>query len=473
MKKKIKYSILFFAAAIIFTSCEKQVDLKPTDVLLANQAFITVTDLQNGLNTAYARYNGENTAYINSLLSDEARYGRDNGGQGQFTYRFQYGQDVTTGGDVTGGWGSFYSMTQACNIVLDNMKNVVATNAADTAKKIQISAQVIALRALALFELHQRYSKGVYNPTDLSVPIVLTFIDPNLVPKPFRDNAGDVLARIQSDLKAASNVMPAVTAGNFTDVLLNKLNITALQARVALYKGEWQKAIDSSTLVINSNIRPLVTGTTFANIWTDADLVSEVLFRTKRNSASLGSLFITTNNFIYFSPSVKLRGMYNGSDIRPANYFAFANPSTTPSNWVVFKFFGSALGGRINDFKGIRIPEMYLIRAEAQIENTNNPNAGNADLSSVRTARNAGSLPAFANKTEAITYVLDERYRELCFEGFRFFDLKRKGLGVDRDILDVESTTWLNLSPGNFRFALPIPVAEIQANSNVVQNPNY
>lgn len=471
--KNINRILALVFVCLAAVSCKKDIDLQPTDVILEPDAFLTIDHLQAGLNTAYARYNGENTSFINALLSDEARYGRDNAGQGQFTYRWQYGQDVTTGGDVTPGWGSFYSMIQAANIVLQNMDKVPAANAADTARKRSITAQAIALRALGHWELHQRFSKGVYNPTDLSVPYITTFPDPTTAPKPARDSSGFVVNKIQEELRMASSMMPATTAANFTDVVINRLNLTAFQARIALYKREWQKASDSATAVINSAIRPLVAPATFAQVWTDANLTSEVLFRIKRNGASNGAQYLTTGNFLYFSPSVKLRSSYAAADSRNAIYFAFFAPNTVAANWVLFKYYQSSLGARVNDYKVVRTAEMYLIRAEAAIELTNDGNAGTADLTELRNIRTAGAVPVFASKDAGINFVLDERYRELCFEGFRFFDLKRRGLGIDRNILDVESTNWLSLEAGNFRFALPIPVAETQANPNIIQNPNY
>lgn len=471
--KNINKIISFAFICFLLAGCKKDVDLKPTDSILEEDAFLTIDHLQAGLNTAYARFNGENSSFINAVLTDEARYGRDNAGQGQFTYRWQYGQDVTTGGDVTPGWGNFYSMIQAANIVLDNMSKVPALNTADSTRKNSIAAQAMALRAFGHWELHLRFSKGVYNAADLSVPYITTFVDPTTAPKPARDSSSVVVNRIQQELRTASSMMPATTAANFTDVVLNKLNITALQARIALYKREWQRASDSATAVINSAIRPLVPAATFAQIWTDANLTSEVLFRIKRNSASNGAQYVTTTNFVYFSPSIKLRNSYAPSDTRQAAYFAFFAPNTVPGNWVVFKFYQSALGGRVNDYKVIRTSEMYLIRAEAAIELANEGNAGTADLTELRNIRTAGAVPVFATKDDGIKFVLDERFRELCFEGFRFFDLKRRGLGIERNLLDVESTNWLNLEAGNFRFALPIPTAEIQANPNIVQNPNY
>ncbi|MFC4263232.1 RagB/SusD family nutrient uptake outer membrane protein [Ferruginibacter yonginensis] len=475
MKNKLIIGFLI-ATVIANFGCKKQIDLKPTDNILPEIAFVTINDLQNTLNSAYARYDGEGTAYINSLLSDEVRLGRDNGGQGQFANRFQYGQDATTGGDVTSGWLANYRMIFSCNLVLANLNKVPAPTSADSLRVVRIGAQATALRALGFFELQQRYAKGPYDPTSPGIPLTLTYVDPNTNPKPPRNTSLEVLNRIQADLTLASQQLPAITTANFGDTLLNKLSITALQARVALYKKEWQKAFDSSTAVINSGIRPLATGTAFTGIWQDAVLNSEVLFRIKRNSASLGNLYTTTLNAVYFSPSVKLRSAYSAADIRPGAYFATFNAALA-NNYVVFKFFQSSLGGRINDFKAIRISEMYLIRAEANVELTNLPNAGTADLDALRSQRGLGlsSTPLFATKADAINFIFDERYRELCFEGFRFFDLKRKGFNVDRNLGagDVESAGWQSLVAGDYRFALPIPVAEIQANPNVTQNPNY
>jgi hypothetical protein len=69
---------------------------------------------------------------------------------------------------------------------------------------------------------------------------------------------------------------------------------------------------------------------------------------------------------------------------------------------------------------------------------------------------------------------LEERARELCFEGFRFFDLKRKGLPISRLSSDVLSTLWQNMSANDYRFLLPIPQASIFANPNLNgNNPGY
>lgn len=475
MKKRILIIGKLLMVAVVFIGCRKQLNLLPTDSIVEANAFQTVADLQRGLNTVYARYNNyENTIFIGSVASDEAKFGRDNGGQGQFIFRYQYNADPTTGGDATAGWGGFYSMLDFCNRTLAKIDEIPATNATEQAQKPLIRAQLLTLRAAAHFELLIRFSRGVYNPSDLAVPIRTTSGD--LFAKPARNTSGEVMAQIESDISNALALMPAVTPANFSDVAFNRINTTALLARIALWKREWQRAADLANTVITSNVRPLATSAAaFNGIWDDSNLTTEVLFRIKRNTVGIGGTWITTGGLIYFAPTDKLRATFDAAnDIRFPVYFGQSGTA-----WFIRKYFGSALGGRINDVKVMRIAEMHLIRAEALAELSNTPGDANfvaatAELNLLRSRRiNGYTNQTFATKAELLDAILNERYRELCFEGFRFWDHKRRGLPITRLTSDVDGLNWLTLPADNFRFAMPIPVAEMQANPNMVQNPGY
>ena len=81
--------------------------------------------------------------------------------------------------------------------------------------------------------------------------------------------------------------------------------------------------------------------------------------------------------------------------------------------------------------------------------------------------------------------IRDERHRELVGEGFRLSDLKRWGLGVNRQnaVQDAnlvlfpgsENTTALTKNADDFRMVWPIPKAEIDVNPQIKgqQNPGY
>jgi hypothetical protein len=60
---------------------------------------------------------------------------------------------------------------------------------------------------------------------------------------------------------------------------------------------------------------------------------------------------------------------------------------------------------------------------------------------------------------------------ELCYEGHELFDLARTGRNLVR--VDYHGAVNQNISFPDYRWAMPIPQAEMDANENMVQNPEY
>jgi starch-binding outer membrane protein, SusD/RagB family len=466
--KFMKWISICVFSLLAITSCKKQLDLSPTDSLINANAFRTLSDAQSGANEVYARYGTyANTMYQNSLLSDEAKLGKDNSGQGALTYRYQYSADATSGGDVTSTFGGYYFVIDQANRVLSALPSVIASPSEEPRRNI-LRGQLLALRAVAHFGILQAYC-GNFNPADPKGIAYMTSSDP--AAKPARLDMGSALSAIEGDLNTAFNLLPAVTAATFTDTVMNQVNINAYRARIALYKGDYANAITYSNFVITAAVRPLATTTNYSTIWNDSDPTLETLFRIRTGPGTfVGSLFTTTGGLIYIAPSDKLINKFGLGDIRKANFIGGTSPF-----FFVNKFFTSSRGARAVDVKACRISEIYLIRAEANAKlATPNLTAAAADLNLLRSQRITGYVNAtFATAPILIDAILEERYKELCFEGFRFLDLKRNNLPVQRDITDVTSATWQTLPTGNYRFVLPIPQYEILANPNSVQNNGY
>ena len=466
-----KYFVYTVLGASLLGSCSKQLELAPTDVFSDVNAFSTIADVQLAANAAYQQYGSNvNTIYSTALVTDEAKLGVDNSGQGALTFRYQYSADGTSGGDVTGAYTGYYTMIDQINRTLDKLPSVTATPSEEPRRNI-LKGQLLALRAIAHFDLLQTYSKA-YSPAELGVPIMLKS---DIFAKPARNTMLQVVTQIEQDFADAFTLSPAVTIASFQDTVMNQININAYRAKVALYKGDFTNAITYSTAVINSTVKPLANNAAdFGGIWTDAN-VFETLFRIRYigTSTNVGGLWTTSGNLVYIGPADKLMNTFTATDIRRAAYFA--SYPTTPAKPYVNKFFTSAKGGRVVDMKAIRIAEMYLIRAEAYAKSaTPNVLLGSADLNTLRAARITGYVNAvFATPADLLTAVLNERYKELCFEGSRLFDLKRNNLDVSRGATDVTSASWQTLAAGNFRFVFPIPQYEILANPNMVQNPGY
>lgn len=459
--KKIFYPIV---AVLFFTgisSCKKQLSLLPTDDIDISKAFLTVDDLEKGLLGAYSGNNQINKIYIASILADEAKLSDENRGQGQFEFKWQYSSGT---GGITVAYRQYYSMIDLIHRVLEAAKKITPANATETAKMARIKAELLGLKGIAYFESLINVMPPGYDPNALGIAIVN---ESCLTCTPPRNKVGEVITEIEKNLtlaRADANIPNAPT----DPLRLSKASIAAYQARVALLKKDWTAALTFASEAITLSGKSLATGTTFVNYWSDANESESILKYRDQNAPKL--LWRDANGDVFFEPSIQLKNQFNRvNDIRFSTYFTAISSDTS----VVDKYKGSNFGANINDLKLIRLSEMYLIRAEANAEKDQLIQA-TIDLNNLRAARITGYVNvSFANKTDLINSVLIERYKELCFEGFRYYDLKRRSLPVNRLAVDVQSLTWQNLASNDYRFTLPIPQDAIDANPNTIQNTNY
>ncbi len=461
-----KYFICIFGGSmLLLAGCKKELDQQPPDAFGDANAFRDLKDIQLGVNGAYSRTAAvANDIYVNTLLADESKIGQNNAGQGALTFRLQFGADGTSGGDVTAAYAGYYALIDQVNRVLFQIDKVLILPGEETRKNV-VKGQLLALRGIAHLALLQSYADR-YGSSNPGVPIMVEYC---VTCKPARNTMGEVVAQIEKDFSDARSLMPAATFSSFSDTVMNSINIAAFQARTSLFKGDYNQAITYASQVIGSGIRPLASGSTYSDIWQDKSS-AEILFkRLYVTSTGIGGLWTTTaaSFNVYLAPSDKLVASYGVGDIRKATFIG-AN-SDGP---YVNKFYSSDRGGRIVDAKVIRMSEMYLIRAEAYAK-TGNVSAGAADLNQLRSNRITGyANETFASGDALFTAVMDERFKELCFEGFRFFDLKRANLPLQRAATDA-SPEWQSLPANSFRWTLPIPRQETISNPNTVQNPGY
>lgn len=185
---------------------------------------------------------------------------------------------------------------------------------------------------------------------------------------------------------------------------------------------------------------------------------------------------------------IATRTNFAGSTATPAKYVtynrnAIYNANGTAKNKLQYptltKFmdntrltFNEAQSSR--DVFVIRLPELYLIAAEAQMKLGNLDSAA-INLNVIRTrAAKPGQTAAMQVTKDKITldFILDERAREFAGEQMRWFDLKRTGKLLDR-IKALNPDITLVQDFHNLR---PIPQAQLDAVTNrdeFKQNPGY
>lgn len=457
-----KYILIFSLLIFTATSCTK-LDFKPSDSISPDKAFRNISDINLGLLGAYALVDNS-MANLSSTVADENTFPTENTVGNSDAFRWLYNSGS---GSVTSLYGNNYIAIDRLNRVLKAQDELTFTGA-DVATASRYRGELLALRAYLHFELLRAYASA-YQPGALGVP----YMKESVIGYPARDKFEDVISFAKADLIAAKALIPA----NFSDkTRITKNAISAIQARVALYEKNWPDAITYATEVINAV--PLATPAQFPGLWTDAN-DSEVIWKLKRvgtTDSRIGDFYFRqTGGIVLYAPAFKLIAEFDvAKDLRFPAYIKYDPTRTgTKSQYLVQKYIGgtsSAPG--LTDVKLFRTGEMYLIRAEAKAESTGD---AAADLNYLRSQRITGyTAVTFADKATLIDAIYTERFKELAFEGHRFFDLKRRNLPVQRLAADaVNASGAVTLNPTQAQYNFPIPALEISVNKNTVQNPNY
>lgn len=454
--------ILIFSILILMVSCTK-LDFSPSDSISPDKAFRNISDINLGLLGGYALLDGATIGVV-STVSDEAMFPTENTVGNSDAFRWLYNAGS---GSVTSSYSVYYTAIDRINRTIAGLDALTLTGA-DLTTGSRYRGELLALRAYFHFELLRNYASS-YQTGALGIP----YMKMSTISYPARDNFEVVVSNAKSDLVAAKALIPS----SFIDkTRITKAAVSAIQARLALYEKSWGEAITYANEVIAAY--PLATKAQFPGVWTDAN-DSEVIWKAKRVGTTdprLGDFYFRqTGGIVLYAPAFKLINTFDKiNDLRYAAYIKFdATRTGTKSQYLVNKYIGgTSTAPGLTDIKLFRTGEMYLIKAEAEAESTGDA-AG--DLNALRSARINGYTDAtFADKPSLIAAILEERYKELAFEGHRFFDLKRRSLPVVRLAADaVNASGAVTLSITQAQYSFPLPALEISVNKNTAQNPNY
>lgn len=456
--KTNKILILLASVAVIVSSCSTD-DLDPT-LSQSKSVEGSVTKVDN----LYSILKG-----AHNVLTDDEYYGRDiiatnevrsdnvfsNGNSGRFSTQSQFSYNSNTGYV----WDDVYEMMANANIIINTD---LSTLEGDLEYGAHLQGQAMTLRALGNFDLLRIYGQQHSGGT-LGVPIVNTFKGEDLFPA--RSSVEEVKQAIYSDLETAFGMMDS--SYDDSKIIVSKYVAKALEARVAVYFGDWSRAVSASEAVIDSGLYSVIGADSYVSSWA-ADGGSNVIFELAfSGSDNLGSNALS---YIYRYPEDEPAGygdlqaysdlidIYDDGDVR-LGILGYQDGGTVLRN--IGKYPDTATGS--DNIPLFRYEEVILNYAEALLET-----GGDAltQLNLITSNRGANAYTS-VNKDD----ILNERRKELVFEGFRFDDLMRTGQTVEAtgSLENVIST----LSYPNNVFAWPIPISEINANSNMIQNEGY
>lgn len=468
MRKYILIPIL--TGLLTITSCSDQLERFPIDSLVDATAFQTVADLQNGLRGAIWGLNPDNVVQFNAAFTDNARIGKDSGGQAINVLNQVLNPDT---GDL-GFWTDRYNVLNRINRVLANAANITP-EPAEQAQYNNIVGQLLAMRGWIHSELLIYYGLDITDPNSLGVVIQA---EVNTDAKGERSTTGEVLAAIEADFTEAQSLITSTDVNYPTDDF-----ITFVRARLALWTENYSQAVSLATNLIGKY--PLANAAQYQGMFAGDTDQTEVIWKFDNvqganNTVAANFKFtasVEDNNFLAIS-----LGFFDLLDPADVRFSVLVSPDGAGSSFAdedygVNKYPPNADTQYINDFKIMRISEMYLLRAEANAR-LNNFAAARNDISALRAIRNsANATPNYATQLEAMADIELERRIELAFEGHRYLDIKRYrsifSRGIERDPRDCGGTRPCNLAPSSEKWIFPIPTVEIIGNDEITQAPNY
>ena len=465
-----KFVYIFFAViALGLGACEEDfLELPPNEALPTADAIQSIDDLSAAAVGMYhglqsSNYYGRYFVLVPDVMADDVKQNASANRAKEYAEFGAFSDHFIT----QNVWATIYTNINRANNIINTPLEVAA---AVQSEKDQLVGEAYAIRAMGHFDLVRLYGQHYGFTADNShpgVPIVTEF-DQNA--EPARNTVAQVYAQVVSDLTTALSLV----GDGFDTGRISKSAINGLLARVHLYMSDWGQAEQFATAVINSGDVSLTATDSYVDAWMDEGTGPDVVFEVVNNSAdnfgsdALGRMYIVDGYGDYL-PSADLVSLIPEGDVRGE----------------LFKEDSANLGGifgfiRVNKFPStqgfdnvpvIRLPEMYLIRAEARAMQGNEAGA-QEDVNIIRQRGLPGTEDLAATGQALLDEIETEKRIELMYEGHRLWELMRKGEGVVRTDCTAPSNVCTVGYP-NDRFILPIPQNEIDANPNMTQNPDY
>ncbi|TQM51673.1 putative outer membrane starch-binding protein [Arcticibacter tournemirensis] len=488
MKKIVKY-IFLLGIATGSASCEEMLDVTPNSEFAPGNVLTSENGIKALLFSAYAEeQTQQNSRFLinNAEVSTDIGFNSGGGENGQLVHMINFTWDASLGtfqGDV---WAPEYRCIRDANGVIENIDNVVTS---DANKKL-FKAEGRALRANAYMNLYNYFGPVPLRTSTLQVGDFAKATDE------------EIKAFIEDEFRTAIPDLP-LPGQEEAYGRYNKGVAGGLLARFMLNTKQWQKAADASKAVIDLNYYTLFTPYKDLFMVANEQNKEMILVKQCKNEVDYGNWYMagalppayknspqfpqytylpTMSNF---ATQYRLRTAFVNSfaanDLRKSliltSYVNNANATVNiqaGDNARCFKYWDNATIGNNsgNDVPVLRYADILLIRAEALNELSAVPTTECFTLiNQVRTRAGLHDLTIATTPTKEAfrDAVLAERGWEFYGEGLRREDLIRHGKflssAIARGVSAASATT--------DKLLFPIPQTEVSANKLLVQNNGY
>ena len=470
-------------------------DTTPTTSVEEGLVFSTGENLLTAINGIHrrvntGRYYGQGTwgmsgqMLMTEAMADDVVYPSQ--GNGWYISDSRWNSVVSeTSDQVYFFWELWYQAIKNANNII-----MFGVNAGgDQVKKEQALGEAYAYRAFGMFQMVQvyggRYVKGIDNVQ----PGVVIRLDPSDQTAKARSSVEDVYKQIWLDLAEAEKYLKGKTKINPSHFNYN--TVKGIQARVALTQGDWAKASAAASeaksgyaLMTNAQYKSGFNSATNSEwIWGTQSIEDQSEAFAMFHSYMARNALSTNVRQAPKAMNKALHSSFPSTDVRaqvvdPTGVHAgFVFPRTGyakfPYTSVKFLLANPTIGVAA-DTPYMRSAEMYLVEAEALARQGKDAEARTV-FALLEKNRNPSYVTTTSSGDKLLQEILLSRRIELWGEGFRWYDLKRMNLPLDRTLAGNFVTSVINnvykIEANDNRWNWLIPRQEINSNPEVKQNP--
>jgi hypothetical protein len=460
LKHIINGQVLLFIVLFSLISCDSFVEVElPNSQLTGTTVFEEKATANAAMTNIYASIRDEGllTGTSFGISCNLGAYADELDFYGDTSYSTFYFYNNTllpSNTSVGNYWNATYNQIYAANAIYEG---VLASTTLTPDDSNRLKGEALFVRGLLHFYLANLYGNIPYvTTTDYKANSTVS-----------RLPISEVYNRIEADLIQAAILLPEnyLTSGRARP---NKSAANALIARCYLYSGSWAEAANSASAVLNNtglyvpepNLEKVFLKECTETIW---QLPPAIEGRNTDEAATF-TLFVAPPLTVALSES--LMAAFSSNDLRRT--FWIGEVTNGSQTWFYpSKYKQTTVEASSSEYAIVlRLPEQYLIRAEARAQLGDLAGA-KEDLNQVRLRAGIGETTA-VSQHQILNAILQERELEFFAEyGHRFFDLKRNGK------LDVVLST-VKLGWNSTDSLLPIPESELSVNPNLLpQNPSY
>jgi starch-binding outer membrane protein, SusD/RagB family len=460
--------------SIGLTSCTKLIAVEPPSTSITAvtvySSDATAADVLTGIYTnlsAGSPSNGGLTSmtFFPGLSADELTlYGNSNP-----TFSAYYQNALTSSNTGSSDfWNNIYPLIFTVNSAIEG---VGSSGSLTPAVRQQLLGEGYFMRAFCYFYLVNLYG---------DVPLI-TGTDYSTNATFARTDKTQVWQQIVADLKLAQGFL----SNNYLDGTIlgqtqERLRPTswaadALLSRAYLYQQKWDSAVsEASTVINNTGLYSLdsLNGVFLANS-------NEAIWQLQPVNPGQN----TQDAILYILPTSGPDGItypvyldtllvqaFEAGDFRRTNWIDSVIVGST-TYFYPYKYKVNVNGQPVTEYEMVlRLGEQYLIRAEAEAQLKDLPEALN-DLNAIRTRAGLPADPAFQSQGDLLTSIYHERQVELFTEwGHRWLDLKRTATvdSVMSVVTPDKGGSWID-----FDQWYPVPLYDIQHDPALLQTVGY